>query len=307
MYKDMANSQTNKWTQSTVFGNNSTMTEVSEKSVASGTLAWPRGAIPTLLTATRAYLDDRDFRGVYRSKRHHSVHLYEYAATIRLDDRVYELRPGDLTVTPAFVGARYHVPEPGHHLCVHWLFYHDPQTPPTEDVMELPLHLPAAAQQRGRGFAEQLHRIIALHAEGEVDPLAEMSSRLAFQRLLIGIAMAGRDTREQSDPAPSDAAVDTVAALVQHRLDHDLRVPTLAKEVGLSQNYLARRFKDRYGQTIPRYILRCRIEHAHLLLTTTNLPIGNIAARVGLPNPQHFNKQFRRLMGRSPTAVRQSA
>jgi AraC-like DNA-binding protein len=35
-----------------------------------------------------------------------------------------------------------------------------------------------------------------------------------------------------------------------------------------------------------------------------DLPMKRIAARVGMPDPQHFNKQFRLLTGLSPSAAR---
>ena len=85
-----------------------------------------------------------------------------------------------------------------------------------------------------------------------------------------------------------------------------LTVPSIAREVGLSQNYLARFFRKRYGMTIPRYLLVRRIDLArHLLLTSDDL-VKQIAGRVGLPDPQYFNKQFRRLTGSNPSDFRLS-
>ena len=72
----------------------------------------------------------------------------------------------------------------------------------------------------------------------------------------------------------------------------------------MTQNYLARMFRKRFGMTIPRYLLNRRIDYARHLLTTTNIPIHRVAARVGLPDPQHFNKQFRKLVGTSPSHAR---
>ena len=74
--------------------------------------------------------------------------------------------------------------------------------------------------------------------------------------------------------------------------------------MGLSQNYLARRFKARFGVTLQGYLRNCRMEYAGLLLATTDMPIGQVGACVGLPDPQHFNKQFRAVFGESPSAAR---
>ena len=72
----------------------------------------------------------------------------------------------------------------------------------------------------------------------------------------------------------------------------------------MSQNYLARHFRQRFGQTLPRFFLMCRMNEARRLLETTDLSVKAAAARVGMPDAQHFNKQYRRFIGMSPTATR---
>ena len=121
--------------------------------------------------------------------------------------------------------------------------------------------------------------------------------------------MAGGDRRGRRAPAAlhGEQAVHRAADILNTRFNGELSVPDLADEVAMTQNYLARRFKRRFGMTIPRYLLTVRMQHAQLLLSTTNLPIGRIAHRVGMPDRQHFNKQFRRSAGASPSAFRSRA
>ena len=56
--------------------------------------------------------------------------------------------------------------------------------------------------------------------------------------------------------------------------------------------------------TIPHRLIARRVEHARYLLESTDLPIWRVAERVGIPDPQHFNKTVRRLTGTSPSAIR---
>ena len=102
----------------------------------------------------------------------------------------------------------------------------------------------------------------------------------------------------------SQQAINKLLEMVHRNLDQNLRVEELAQKVQLSQNYLAKQFKQRMGKTIPRYILESRINRAKLLLQTTNLPVKQIAAQVGLPDAQHFNKQFRNITGQAPSQLR---
>ena len=39
----------------------------------------------------------------------------------------------------------------------------------------------------------------------------------------------------------------------------------------------------------------------------TNLPVKQVGVRVGMPDPQHFNKQFRHFTGQSPTSYRSNS
>ena len=74
-------------------------------------------------------------------------------------------------------------------------------------------------------------------------------------------------------------------------------MPALAARVGLSQNYLARRFREQFGTTLKRYQLERRIVLARQLLEATELSVKEVAANGGLHDPQRFNKLFRQWSG----------
>jgi len=52
------------------------------------------------------------------------------------------------------------------------------------------------------------------------------------------------------------------------------------------------------------YINARRIDRACILLRETDLPVIEICHRVGFENLSHFNRQFRKLRGVTPTAFR---
>jgi len=49
---------------------------------------------------------------------------------------------------------------------------------------------------------------------------------------------------------------------------------------------------------------RIRLQRARVLLRTTNLPIGQIAERVGYTDAKAFSTAYRRVMGQTPSATR---
>lgn len=260
-------------------------------------LRWPRDAMPELRVAGRFPHDDRDFRPVYRSANSHALHVYEYPAQMRMAKRALDLKPGTLTLSPAGCETRYHVERPGHHWCVHFLARSGGAA---GGAARIPTVL--ALGPRHHEVVDRLARIIKLRATGGADAIAAASAGL--QSLLLNLAV-WRAVPPQPGRRGAEAAIDELIFLVQRRLHRQLRVADLARDVGLSPNYLARQFRQRTGMTVRRYILSSRVERAKLLLQTTNLSVKVIGARVGFGDPQHFNKQFRHLTGQSPTAYRE--
>jgi AraC-like DNA-binding protein len=260
-------------------------------------IPWPLRALPRITSAGRFPLDDRGFETTYLGPTH-ALHLYEYRGSIRMAGQVRLLEPGVLTVSRAGRPTAYDLPAPGHHLCVHFV------PVPGRPVARLPACLGLGPR---RDFVAQRLRHIAdlfAHAAGPRGALASAAASAALQELLLYIAAIASEPQPPQRPTRAEASMQQLLAILHEDLAQPLDVPDLAQRVGLSQNYLARRFRERLGSTIQRYVLSRRIEAARHLLSITNLPVSRIASRVGLPDAQHFNKQFRRLTGLSPTAAR---
>ena len=91
---------------------------------------------------------------------------------------------------------------------------------------------------------------------------------------------------------------------IHEHSDEDLSLTKVAKSVHISPNYLSERFKEVTGVNFVDYIARHRIEKACKLLQDLNLRISEIAFAVGFQSLSQFNRVFRKLAGKSPTAYR---
>jgi len=80
----------------------------------------------------------------------------------------------------------------------------------------------------------------------------------------------------------------------------------IAREMGLSEGSLRRKFKAATGMSLHSYVLQQRMVQARNLLAETDLPIKSIAGRLGYSNVYFFSRQFKQLTGASPGAFRQS-
>ncbi len=81
-------------------------------------------------------------------------------------------------------------------------------------------------------------------------------------------------------------------------------IDQLGSDVFISKGYLRKLFKDRYGESPIAYLLRKKLELAEEMLKMTDLPVREIAVRVGIHNPYYFSTLFQRKKGVSPTGYR---
>ena len=63
-------------------------------------------------------------------------------------------------------------------------------------------------------------------------------------------------------------------------------------------------FRQQMGVPPYRYLQQCRVHRAQELLRTTQQPVAEIAASVGLPDPVNFIRHFRSVTGTTPAKYR---
>jgi len=80
----------------------------------------------------------------------------------------------------------------------------------------------------------------------------------------------------------------------------------VAHALNVSTFYFCKLFKKATGLSFTDYLARVRIEKAKNLLLNPNLRISEIAYEVGFQSLTHFNRVFRRIVGKSPSAFRDS-
>ena len=92
--------------------------------------------------------------------------------------------------------------------------------------------------------------------------------------------------------------------IINSDLTADLSLSTLAAQLNVNASYLSTRFKQEMGETLTDYILKKRVEHAILLLNSTDLSISDIANHCGIPDLQYFSKVFKKRIGHTPSGYR---
>lgn len=97
----------------------------------------------------------------------------------------------------------------------------------------------------------------------------------------------------------------TVAQRACNYINHSLNQPitrqALAQALFLSQNHIARAFRQETGMSIADYITQQRIQLACRMLQQTEIPPGEIAERSGFQDYSYFYKAFVRATGLAPS------
>lgn len=98
-----------------------------------------------------------------------------------------------------------------------------------------------------------------------------------------------------------------VLLYIEERLAEPVGVRELAAQVHMSPFHFARRFKQAVGTPPHAYITQVRVDRAKRLLSGSNLPLIEVATRVGYRTQAHFTGVFHRYAGTTPRSYRVGA
>lgn len=226
-----------------------------------------------------------------------SLHLYEYAADLEVDGTTFAVTPGSLSLVRPGSVIRYRYRGPSRHRYAH-------------------LRAPLVPGDTGT------HRGLVVRPGAELPGLTDlMASAVASaaarpERTRADVWMVLlrlRDTVHADPDASGNRAArnrparDHVAAAMSYleaHLAEKVTVPEVARAVGVSPDHLTRVFTAETGRTVVGYLRQRRVEHAVHLLTRSTMSISAVAATVGIPDLQAFNKTCRDVTGRSPRRLR---
>ncbi len=77
---------------------------------------------------------------------------------------------------------------------------------------------------------------------------------------------------------------------------------SLAKRSGLSRFHFIRVFKAETGMTPARYVEQCKIGQAKALIEAAEIPLADIADRLGFSDQSHLTRRFKAVVGSTPAA-----
>jgi LacI family transcriptional regulator len=113
-------------------------------------------------------------------------------------------------------------------------------------------------------------------------------------------------TRQSSDiVAVDDEVVSRAIKFIRDHATELVGVPEVARHVGVSRSTLEKHFKGLVGRTVHDEFQKRRLGIAQRLLTSSTLPLQEIAEQSGFRSAHYMNAVFRRELGYPPGKLRQ--
>ena len=95
-----------------------------------------------------------------------------------------------------------------------------------------------------------------------------------------------------------------VLSYISSHYTEKLTLQEMADTFGMSYKYFSRYFAKKFQTTFSDYVTGLRIEHAENLLSSTSLPVTDVALQSGFNNISFFIRYFKRVYGVSPLKYR---
>ena len=188
-----------------------------------------------------------------------------------------------------------------------WPLVFGPHEGPAVILTRLHLQDPLLARLIRRLHAHQ--RASEAQAAGHHEPhgrlQAHLLSRGIVRRAIHDAGASAVGTAAASPASPAWAS--QLDALIDRFLDAPLGAESLATATGMGMAAFQQSFRQCFGTSVHQHLLRRRIERAQRLLLRDDLPLAELAQRLGFASHAHFSSSFSARTGMAPSRYRRLA
>ncbi|ASD79695.1 hypothetical protein CEJ98_12170 [Burkholderia gladioli pv. gladioli] len=147
-----------------------------------------------------------------------------------------------------------------------------------------------------------------LSLRGETGAYGSAATRQALASALlmqcISEVIAGNTEPATSPGEHGMALVADLEAFITSNADQEIPLDALEARFGISRRHITRLFREGTGLSIGEFQQRVRYRNACQLLAETDLPIGEVAFRVGFGSGAALAHAMRRIGGHAPSELR---
>lgn len=131
---------------------------------------------------------------------------------------------------------------------------------------------------------------------------SQLRANIALQNLLVDLYF---ESKVNDDATTVPNFIDQLLNEIKYHPDRWWSVESMAELCNLSTTHFNRVFKQRTGMTPKNYIDNVKMQMAVEMLSSRDLGINAVAAKLGFADPYHFSRRFRQIKGHSPQHYRE--
>ncbi len=141
--------------------------------------------------------------------------------------------------------------------------------------------------------------------KGQRDGFWPCRSRSYLMEMLFFIAFTLYvEQNPEGEESPEQTEFSKITGYLNEHIEEPITLDTLTKEFMINRNKLNDIFMKQSSMTCLNYLLNLRMDLAKILLTKTEIPVGEISCRVGYQDANYFAKVFKKNVGMSPSEYR---
>ena len=153
-------------------------------------------------------------------------------------------------------------------------------------------------------FFDELLNIMESGTEESIVNYVNLSfNHLISSFLYISTYRKAKHTKEKAE---NTYFISLATHFMYENIENKLTLRDLASHFGYSDSYFYRLFFKETKYAPVTYFLYLKIERACQLLKSTNLKINQIALKLAFDDPYYFSRIFKKIVGMSPKAYRES-
>ncbi|MFM0740157.1 AraC family transcriptional regulator [Paraburkholderia xenovorans] len=175
------------------------------------------------------------------------------------------------------------------------------------DEAEGQLARPDLSSQSPRIFRDIAIERLALALQ-DANPLADTFGRMYADSVCD--AIVARLLARRADGAASKSAplprwrLRRAIDFIEANLANPIGLAEVAASTGLTRMHFAAQFRSTTGFSPHAYLLRRRLDHAQMLLRSSEFSVLNVALSCGFNSHAHFTAVFKRMLGEPPNVWR---
>lgn len=111
-------------------------------------------------------------------------------------------------------------------------------------------------------------------------------------------------TADQSTAEPHYGTLIELREKIYRNPQLKWNVDAMAADVSMSRSYFQHLYREIFGVSCMTDVISSKIEKAKELLSETGCTVSQVAAMCGYDNEEHFMRQFKKIVGATPTGYR---